>query len=92
MLRLVKNLTFWGFYLVDSIFFRTFALQLKQKGDKDMAKEEVTLREKFTTWRVLRRVGNTKKVKETIETSPKPMTPSEALKHFKVNAISAVIE
>lgn len=57
-----------------------------------MAKEEVILREKFTTWRVLRRVGNTKKVKETIETSPKPMTPSEALKHFKVNAISAVIE
>ena len=57
-----------------------------------MAKEEVTLREKFTTWRVLRRVGKTKKVKETIETSPKPMTPSEALKHFKVNAISAVID
>ena len=57
-----------------------------------MAKEEVTLREKFTTWRVLRRVGNTKKVKETIETSPKPMTPSEALKHFKVNAISVVID
>lgn len=56
-----------------------------------MAKEEVTLREKFTTWRVLRRVGNTKKVKEAIETSPKPMTPSEALKHFK-NAISAVID
>lgn len=57
-----------------------------------MAKEEITLKEKFTTWRVLRRVGNTKKVKETIETSPKPMTPSEALKHFKVNAISAVID
>ena len=57
-----------------------------------MAKEEVTLREKFTNWRVLRKVGSTKKVKETIETSPKPMTPSEALKHFKVNAISAVID
>ena len=80
---------FIAFYFVNSIFFRTFA---STKGDKDMAKEEVTLREKFTTWRVLRRVGNTKKVKETIETSPKPMTPSEALKHFKVNAISAVID
>jgi hypothetical protein len=55
-----------------------------------MYNEEVTLREKFTTWVLLRKVG--KKVKETIETSPKPMTPSEALKHFKVNAISAVID
>ena len=73
-------------------FFSYLCTTIKQKGDKDMAKEEVTLREKFTTWRVLRRVGNTKKVKETIETSPKPMTPNEALKHFKVNAISAVID
>jgi len=57
-----------------------------------MSKEEITFREKFTTWKVFRRVGNTKKVKETIETSPKPMTPSEALKHFKVKGIMAVID
>ena len=57
-----------------------------------MAKEEVTLREKFTTWQVLRRIGKTRKSKSTIETSPKPMTPNEALKYFNALAISAIID
>lgn len=57
-----------------------------------MAKEEVTLREKFTTWQVLRRIGKTRKSKSTMETSPKPMTPNEALKYFNALAISAVID
>ena len=51
---------------------------------------EVTLVEKFSKWNVYRRQG--KKVVENIETSPKPMTPKEALKYFKVNVISAVID
>ena len=54
-----------------------------------MCKEEVTLRDKFTTWRVYRNVNG--EVQETIEKTV-PMTPNEALKHFKVKAISAVID
>jgi hypothetical protein len=49
-----------------------------------MAKEEVTIVEKFTKWKVYRRKG--KKVTESVETSPR-MKPSEALKHFKASAI-----
>lgn len=54
-----------------------------------MCKEEVTLRNKFTTWRVYRKVDG--EVRETIEKTV-PMTPNEALKHFKAKAISAVID
>ena len=54
-----------------------------------MAKEEVTLRDKFTKWNVYRRVG--KELKESVEESV-PMTMSEALKHFKASAISAIID
>jgi hypothetical protein len=55
-----------------------------------MAKEEVTLREKFTKWNVYRKVGD--KVVESVETTPKPMTSEEAMKHFKVNVIQARID
>jgi hypothetical protein len=56
-----------------------------------MAKEEeVTLREKFTKWNVFRKVGD--KVVESVETTPKPMTSEEAMKHFKVNVIQARID
>ena len=52
--------------------------------------EEVTLREKFTKWNVFRKVGD--KVVESVETTPKPMTSDEAMKHFKVNVIQARID
>lgn len=60
------------------------------KKISNMAKEEVTLREKFTKWNVFRKVGD--KVVESVETTPKPMTSDEAMKHFKVNVIQARID
>ena len=53
-----------------------------------MAKEEVTLRDKFTKWNVYRRVG--KKLTESVETTS-PMTIEEASKHFNASAISAIL-
>ena len=53
-----------------------------------MSDEVVTLQDKFTKWNVYRRKG--KKLTESVETSS-PMTPNEALKHFKASAISAII-
>ena len=50
-----------------------------------MTKEEVTTIEKFSKWKVYRRKG--KKVTESVETSPRKMKPSEAVKHFKASAI-----
>ena len=49
-----------------------------------MSKEEVTIVDKFTKWKVYRRKG--KKVTESVE-STSPMKPSEALKHFKASAL-----
>ena len=53
-----------------------------------MAKEEVTIVDKFTKWNVYQRKG--KKLIESVQEST-PMTPSQALKHFKASAISAII-
>jgi hypothetical protein len=54
-----------------------------------MSKEEVTLREKFTTWKIWRKVNG--KVEEFVETTS-PMTSDEALKYFKSNVIQAIID
>jgi hypothetical protein len=54
-----------------------------------MAKEEVTLRDKFTKWNVYRKKG--KKIEEKVEETS-PMTTSEALKHFKARAVSAILD
>ena len=62
--------------------------QERNKIIKIMAKEEVTLRDKFTKWNVYRRVG--KKLTESVETTS-PMTIEEASKHFNASAISAVL-
>ena len=43
-------------------------------------KEEVTLKEKFTKWKVFRKGG------ESVETT-NPMTPSQALKYFKATGV-----
>ena len=69
--------------------FFSYLCIVKQLKIRVMAKEEVTLRDKFTRWNVYRRVG--KELKESIEESV-PMTTSEALKHFKASAISAIID
>lgn len=54
--------------------------------------EEVTLKDRFTKWLVFRKVNGKKDFKETIEDTPKPMSPSEALKFFKdASAVSAMI-
>ena len=53
-----------------------------------MAKEEVTIVDKFTKWKVYRRKG--KQVIESVEETT-PMTPSQALKYFKASAIMAMI-
>ena len=54
--------------------------------------EEVTLKDRFTKWLVFRKVKGKKDFKETIEDTPKPMSPSEALKFFKdASAVSAMI-
>lgn len=48
-----------------------------------MDKEIVTSQERFTTWKVCTRKRGLMGEKETIEKSPKPMTPQQALKYFK---------
>ena len=54
--------------------------------------EEVTLKDKFTKWYVYRKVKGSKDFKETLEETPKPMSPSDALKFFKgASAVSAMI-
>lgn len=53
-----------------------------------MLKEEVTLRNKFTMWNVYQRNG--KSFTRSVEQTP-PMTPQEALKHFKARAVSAIL-
>ena len=46
--------------------------------------EEVTLQTKYTTWKVYKRG------KESILTTPEPMTPADALYHFKAHHVQAV--
>ena len=54
--------------------------------------EEVALATKYNKWLVFRKVKGKKDFKETIEDTPKPMSPSEALKFFKdASAVSAMI-
>ena len=54
--------------------------------------EEVALKDKFTKWYVYRKVKGSKDFKETLEETPKPMSPSDALKFFKgALAVSAMI-
>jgi len=48
-------------------------------------KEEVTLQEKYTTWRVYKRG------KEATLSTPKAMTPAQALFYFKAHFVQAVI-
>ena len=50
--------------------------------------DEITSEYKFTRWNVYRRKG--KKLMESVEETS-PMTPNEALKHFKASAVSAII-
>lgn len=55
--------------------------------------EEVTLKDRFTKWYVYRKVKGKKDFVETIEETPKPMSPSDALKHFKdASAVQAMID
>jgi hypothetical protein len=47
-------------------------------------KEEKTTQKKYTQWRVYRRG------KEEILSTPIPMTPADALFHFKAHTVQAV--
>ena len=49
-------------------------------------KEEVTLHYKYTTWKVYRRG------KEEVLSTPKPMTPANALLFFKAKFVLAVVQ
>lgn len=54
--------------------------------------EEVALKERFARWYVYRKVKGKKDFVETIEETPKPMSPSDALKFFNgASAVSAMI-
>ena len=48
-------------------------------------------RKKFSEWRVYRK-SKSGKVVELKEETPRPMTADEALKHFNVNIIQAIID
>lgn len=54
--------------------------------------EEVALKERFARWYVYRKVKGKKDFVETIEETPKPMSPSDALKFFNgASAVQAMI-
>lgn len=56
-----------------------------------MDKEIVTLTERFTNWKVCH--GGKRGLlasRETIEKTPKPMTPAQALKYFKASWVLGI--
>lgn len=77
---MLKNLGFFGQFR----FFSYLCIVKQIKGDKIMYNEEVRTTMKFTKFNIFTRDGN----KEV--TAPRRMTLDEAMRHFKVLAISGI--